>query len=449
MKQAHKDFIIYVRTCQVWNLRLRNSELIEHVYISLDEIKKRYFPYPKYDVKKELEYLVQIKELSIEKKAFNNGHEGYFYKALNKGGIMPSLLKPKGKEISDDVHKTMMNYLKDVSLSENAPSTLYFDLFLSQKDTYLRLFFTIDKFSNRVHTPITNFHRTHRPNILLKSEKTTSLDVATMQPLLLGKILKKEIGENEYSNWINSGNDIYVMLQEKAQLKTRDLAKKRFFEILFAPANNKLAEMFGASNWINWINDLKRKPLLSNPHTEEKEYSNLAYLLQSTEVNVMFKVWVKLIQNNIPFLSVHDEIIIRECDLIEAELIFRTVLENEFEYFLLNNKANAHNKYISEPITQTIVEEIKPVKTAEFSIKQEVIRQENWQSNITELEQFFKAVTIPIEPIKLNNWTKIIDVSDFIEKELEVVKANNGNKTFLPYLERLNNLKQMLTLNLN
>jgi len=43
-------------------------------------------------------------------------------------------------------------------------------------------------------------------------------DVATMQPLLLGKILLSEIGSNEYSDWINYGKDIYIMLK-KSQFK--------------------------------------------------------------------------------------------------------------------------------------------------------------------------------------------------------------------------------------
>ncbi|MEI6695535.1 MAG: hypothetical protein WCO13_05660 [Bacteroidota bacterium] len=337
MKEVHKIFITYVRTIQFWQQRLRGKENIEHVYISQAEIEKRFFPFPSYDLKKEIQYLIENEELEIIKKATSKGHEAFFYRALKSGGINPALLEPKGKEL-DDVHKQMLIYLKDVTLKANAPSTLYFDVFLKFVKINPRIFFTVDTFSNRVHTPITNFHREYRPAILLKGENTTSLDVVTMQPLLLGKILKKEIGENEYSSWINSGKDIYIIMQEKANLSTRDEAKKKFFEILFSPANNQLVQMFGSSNWINWINELKQKPMLSNPHTTEKEYSNLAWLLQTTEVNVMYKVWTELIKNSIPFLSVHDEIIIRENDYTKADKIFRDILTNEFDYFKLCSK---------------------------------------------------------------------------------------------------------------
>jgi hypothetical protein len=43
-------------------------------------------------------------------------------------------------------------------------------------------------------------------------------------------------------------------------------------------------------------------------------------------------------------------------------------------------------------------------------------------------------------PIKLKNGGTIIDLEKFIDAHLETVKANNGNKVFLPYLNRLKEL---------
>jgi len=37
----------------------------------------------------------------------------------------------------------------------------------------------------------------------------------------------------------------------------------------------------------------------------------------------------------------------------------------------------------------------------------------------------------------------------FIESHFATVKAHNGNRTFLPYLDRLKELKQVLTTNPN
>ena len=82
-----------------------------------------------------------------------------------------------------------------------------------------------------------------------------------------------------------SGKDIYMMLQKNATLKTRDEAKKRFFELLLSRPNNGLEMIFGTS-----------------------------------------------------FLSVHDEIIVKQSDSVQSERIFNTVLKSQFSYFKLNSK---------------------------------------------------------------------------------------------------------------
>lgn len=71
----------------------------------------------------------------------------------------------------------------------------------------------------------------------------------------------------------------------------------------------------------------------------------------------------------------------------------------------------------------------------------------NWNNDISELETYFVAAEPPTQPVKLNEYSTIIDCSLFIETHLATVKANNGKETFLPYLNRLQELKQILTLN--
>jgi len=66
------------------------------------------------------------------------------------------------------------------------------------------------------------------------------------------------------------------MLKERANLKTRDEAKKIFSEILFAPPSDSLKEMFGSSNWIDWVNNYKKAIVPNKPHNKEKRCSNLA-----------------------------------------------------------------------------------------------------------------------------------------------------------------------------
>lgn len=73
---------------------------------------------------------------------------------------------------------------------------------------------------------------------------------------------------------------------------------------------------------------------------------------------------------------------------------------------------------------------------------------ECWLQNISELENYFASIDIPTQPIKLNQHSTIKDCSQFIESHIATAKANNGKRTFLPYLDRLQELKQILTINL-
>lgn len=109
----------------------------------------------------------------------------------------------------------------------------------------------------------------------------------------------------------------------------------------------------------------------------------------------------------------------------------------------------------SQPKEIAEVQDLQSVKVMNFSdtIKKEkepeIPKPENWEQEITELERYFETTTLPSVPLNLNRWSIITNVQGFIDSHLAVVKNYNGNKTFLPYLERLQELKQYLTINLN
>lgn len=81
--------------------------------------------------------------------------------------------------------------------------------------------------------------------------------------------------------------------------------------------------------------------------------------------------------------------------------------------------------------------------------KPEPLKPETWEQEISSLNQFFAAVTLPTQPVQLNPWETITDLPMFLESHFETVRANNGKPTYLPYLKRLQQLKEYLTLNLN
>lgn len=68
----------------------------------------------------------------------------------------------------------------------------------------------------------------------------------------------------------------------------------------------------------------------------------------------------------------------------------------------------------------------------------------SWSNEISELETFFSNVSLPETPFYLNEYTPIGNVKRFVEYNLEVAKAQNGNPTYRPYLNRVIELKRYL-----
>jgi len=97
-----------------------------------------------------------------------------------------------------------------------------------------------------------------------------------------------------------------------------------------------------------------------------------------------------------------------------------------------------------------VFEKLKPQELQELAKTYK-----SWEQDIKDLETFFSENTIKRAKnggktsIKLNKWSTITDVTKFIESHFATVKRNAGNKTFTPYLHRLQELKNYLTIKLN
>jgi hypothetical protein len=72
-----------------------------------------------------------------------------------------------------------------------------------------------------------------------------------------------------------------------------------------------------------------------------------------------------------------------------------------------------------------------------------------WSNEITELESFFKSIKLPTDPTRLDQCSQVTDINLFIKSHLSIVKAQNGNERYRPYMERLNEVRDILKLNLN
>ena len=98
------------------------------------------------------------------------------------------------------------------------------------------------------------------------------------------------------------------------------------------------------------------------------------------------------------------------------------------------------------PAVQKLVE-VKPFEQTEpvyYFSKPEQPKPESWEQDITELENYFTGIALPTQPVKLNRCSTITNCSLYIESHFATVKANNGKQTYLPYLNRLQELKGVL-----
>lgn len=96
-----------------------------------------------------------------------------------------------------------------------------------------------------------------------------------------------------------------------------------------------------------------------------------------------------------------------------------------------------------------IFSHVEPLPKVEVFKTKRIKHPQNWSNDIAELENYFASIELPTQPVKLNRCSTITDCSPFIESHFATVKGNNGNRTFLPYLNRLQELKQVLTINSN
>lgn len=279
--------------------------------------------------------LKQAKQIDYDTK-------GNFSVCDKRGPVDFSLLKrvERRKKVRvplDRLRLWMREQLRDIDLvgadAEDVP--VYFKAFLDHRKTDLEAFFSVDAFSGRVHSPIVNLKEGLRKFLLLKGEAMTSLDVKQMQPAILGKILSAVVGANSFSDSISRGEDVYIVIQRAAGLPTRDDAKKMLFRLIFGKPMDNIGSIFkGDSTWVAWINAYKSQTEPRNPHCEDK-HTNLAWLLQYSEVQVMREAWQMLMDEEIPFVTIHDDVMVRVRDRDRAYVILDSVLRRHFDTFVI------------------------------------------------------------------------------------------------------------------
>ncbi len=128
-------------------------------------------------------------------------------------------------------------------------------------------------------------------------------------------------------------------------------------------------------------------------------------------------------------------------ELVKLKYDLRDILQHKKLSDFLKPEAKEHSVAVQPLVVLKPVEQPEPVY---YFSKPELPMRECWEQDITELEIYFATITLPTEQVKLNGYCTIINCSSFIESHLATVKANNGNRTYKTYLNRLHALKNVL-----
>lgn len=319
----------FIRTKYVFQHRLKDLKDYDWVKVYGYELKNLGIP----DHGGLLSYLESVNQIVRNKEGL--------YRAVHNGPIEPAMLeaasrKDRSTTPLSDLHLYMRSQLKFVKLvgvpSKDIP--VYFSGFLKAKEADKDFFFKVDSFSQRVHTPVVSLKGDLRFKIRFHGERVASLDVVQMQPTILAKVLDDAVGSNSFSDAIFNGEDVYVHIQKEAGLPTRKDAKDYFFKLIFGQPMDDIGKMFkGDTRWVEWINEYKRKHEPQNPHGVWKPHTNLAWLLQYSEVRVMTDVWNSLKELGIPFLTIHDEILCKASDKSKVMTVMNKELNHHFKRF--------------------------------------------------------------------------------------------------------------------
>lgn len=120
-----------------------------------------------------------------------------------------------------------------------------------------------------------------------------------------------------------------------------------------------------------------------------------------------------------------------------------------------NTRNEIANQYESAEVSKKDLSKTLPdigisrKEVTTLSKVEKIVKPGIWSNEITELEQFFASVKLPTNPIRLDKCSTITDPSLFIDSHLSIVKAQNGNLRYKPYMDRLIELKAILKSNMN
>jgi hypothetical protein len=163
----------------------------------------------------------------------------------------------------------------------------------------------------------------------LSWENTVEIDLAQSQPTILAQLLQDRIGDNDFSRFIFNGEYLYTFLGNGNKEKGRAVFNHSVFG---KRIDRKFSKMFPTA--AKEIQHLKYTRQENNP--SNKHYSNLCFLLQRKETSIFEKVWEALLKEQIPFIPVHDSVVVQNHHYTKTHQVMSSVLSKHLSNYYIN-----------------------------------------------------------------------------------------------------------------
>jgi hypothetical protein len=220
-------------------------------------------------------------------------------------------------------YKSYDNYLED--LARNYFSVRHYQQLNAQERTrYIKQ----DGFSGRIYTIATGVPKWVRSYIRIQGEPLVEIDMRATHPYLLFHILR----ETDYMSFVweitRGGGDIYEAYGQRVGISDRAEVKYRFLRSIYGRMNSKYYKEF-KDNFPEAgevIDEIKRKSISGNP-SKKGTYTNLAYKMMNKEVKLFRKVWEGLSLAEIPYLPIHDGILVPVSRFQEARVLMEQIIK--------------------------------------------------------------------------------------------------------------------------
>lgn len=186
-----------------------------------------------------------------------------------------------------------------------------------------------DQFSGRVYNIATGVPRWVRSRFRIQGETVVEVDMDASHAVLLWLIVPRTDFARFLWETTSQGGDIYSAYGERVGIRDRRAVKYRFLRSLYSRPSSKYFQefkrVFPEAGRI--LEEIKSSPDPRNPNGEKNgNHTNLAFKLLTAEVRLFRKVWEALYIEGIPFLSIHDGILIPSSRANQARDIMVGVL---------------------------------------------------------------------------------------------------------------------------